>query len=332
MMASDLPIILYGYEGSVWTTKLRYYLDLRGIKYSLCIQPNRLPRPDLEELGIKYRRIPLMAIGRDVYCDSRLIFRKLEELFPKGALGSKIPEIRGIEYLLDNWTGDGGPFWRAAGTLPSTHPMIREKEWIEDRKEMTGCRFNPDTMDQTRPESQAHIRMYLDMLETTWLADEREWILGKEGPSLADIHAVFVFEWVFHDPRMEGAVPESVASEVTHLKAFARIHRFRTSWLSARLPDDQSLETISSEHAISTILSSGWAEDGGKVDETDALGLKEGQEVEVWPLDSGMNHRDRGSLGKLSTNEVMILIQSRSGKELRLHFPRHNFRVYAVRR
>ncbi|KAK3065158.1 hypothetical protein LTS18_008016 [Coniosporium uncinatum] len=109
-MASDLPIILFGYEGSVWTTKLHYYLDLRGIKYSLCIQPNPLPRPDLEELGIKYRRIPLMAIGRDVYCDSRLIFHKLEELFPEGALGSKIPEIRGIEYLLDNWTGDGGPF------------------------------------------------------------------------------------------------------------------------------------------------------------------------------------------------------------------------------
>jgi len=140
-----------------------------------------------------------------------------------------------------------------------------------------------------------------------------------------------VFEWVFHDPRMEGAVPESVASEVTHLKAFARIHRFRTSWLSARLPDDQSLEKISSEHAIRTILSSGWAEDGGKVDETDALGLKEGQEVEVWPLDSGMDHRDRGFLGRLSTNEVMILIQSRSSKKLRLHFPRHNFRVQVVK-
>jgi hypothetical protein len=42
------------------------------------IQPRILPRPDLARLGINYRRIPLLAIGCDVYLDSRLIIYALE--------------------------------------------------------------------------------------------------------------------------------------------------------------------------------------------------------------------------------------------------------------
>ena len=36
--------------------------------------PIVLPRNDLEALGIKYRRIPVLAVGKDVYCDSALMF------------------------------------------------------------------------------------------------------------------------------------------------------------------------------------------------------------------------------------------------------------------
>ena len=42
-----------------------------------------LPRPELSELlGVKYRRIPVLAIGNDVYCDTRLIASVLERRFP----------------------------------------------------------------------------------------------------------------------------------------------------------------------------------------------------------------------------------------------------------
>lgn len=43
-----------------------------------------LPRPDItDRLGIGYRRIPLLAIGNDVYCDTSLISLVLERSFPK---------------------------------------------------------------------------------------------------------------------------------------------------------------------------------------------------------------------------------------------------------
>jgi glutathione S-transferase len=42
-----------------------------------------LPRPELSNLlGVKYRRIPVLAIGNDVYCDTNLIATVLERRFP----------------------------------------------------------------------------------------------------------------------------------------------------------------------------------------------------------------------------------------------------------
>jgi glutathione S-transferase len=44
------------------------------------------PRPALsEQLGIGYRRIPVLAIGRDVYVDTSLIAIALERCFPEAA-------------------------------------------------------------------------------------------------------------------------------------------------------------------------------------------------------------------------------------------------------
>ncbi|KAF2681738.1 hypothetical protein K458DRAFT_479280 [Lentithecium fluviatile CBS 122367] len=65
-------------------------------------QPFILPRPDLEKLGLKYCRIPIFAIGRDIYLDTRLILRKLEEKFPDGRLGNDKLEDRFVEKLLEN--------------------------------------------------------------------------------------------------------------------------------------------------------------------------------------------------------------------------------------
>ena len=44
----------------------------------------------------------------------------------------------------------------------------------------------------------------------------------------------------------------------------------------------------------------GFAEENIDVDESDPSGLKAGEWVEVWPTDSGIRHRDQGSLVGLS--------------------------------
>jgi hypothetical protein len=47
-------------------------------------------------LGIKYRRIPVLSVGRDVYCDTSLISTELERRFPESqGFGTLFPGRRG---------------------------------------------------------------------------------------------------------------------------------------------------------------------------------------------------------------------------------------------
>jgi len=56
-----------------------------------------LPRPELSEtMGIAYRRIPILAIGRDVYADTSLIASTLERRYPASdGYGTLFPRRKG---------------------------------------------------------------------------------------------------------------------------------------------------------------------------------------------------------------------------------------------
>jgi len=56
-----------------------------------------LPRPELSEtMGITYRRIPILAIGRDIYADTSLIVSTLERRYPASAgYGTLFPPRKG---------------------------------------------------------------------------------------------------------------------------------------------------------------------------------------------------------------------------------------------
>jgi glutathione S-transferase len=159
-----------------------------------------LPRPDLEALNVNYRRIPVLSIGRDVYCDSRLILRKLEQLFPEGAIGASDPDQRAIERLLERWTTDAGIFSRAVALIPTNLASMNDPAFRKDREGFSGQRpggWSKEKTEKGRPEALAHIRDAFELLESTLLADGRTWILKTDKPSLADIegkpHAIQLF-------------------------------------------------------------------------------------------------------------------------------------------
>lgn len=128
-----------------------------------------------------------MSIGRDVYCDTRLILSKLEERFPDGALGARQPEQKAIQELLAKWTIDGGVFNRAAELIPTDMPLLNDPKFTKDREENSGRSWAKDDVAKRRPEALADMREMFAFLEGTLLADGREWILKTEKPSMADI-------------------------------------------------------------------------------------------------------------------------------------------------
>lgn len=151
------------------------------------MQPPQLPREDINALGVKYRRIPILSMGRDIYCDSRLILQKLEERFPSGALGASQPDQKALEKLLEKWVIDGGVFVRSTQLITTVLPLLRDPNFLKDREDYFGNGWTGSAFVKKRPEALVHIRDAFDFLETGLLADGRQWILRTENPSLADI-------------------------------------------------------------------------------------------------------------------------------------------------
>ena len=190
-------IVFFHYQFSPFARKITWYLTLRGIEYAQCLQPVYLPREDINALGVKYRRIPIMAIGRDIYCDTRLILRKLEKIFPNGALGATQPDQKAVEMLLESWTIDGGIFTRAASTIPPDMPLMKDPKFTKDREDYMGRSWSQDVVKDLRPEGITHVRDGFEFLESGLLADGRDWILKTEKPSLADIEGILFYAQLY---------------------------------------------------------------------------------------------------------------------------------------
>lgn len=137
--------------------------------------------------------------------------------------------------------------------------------------------------------------------------------------------AIWTFDWL---NGLKGALPRELISDQKYPKVFAWIARFNDALKTAKAkaPKPASLK---GDAAVERILNAPFADADLGVDSADPLGLQQGADVEVFPIDSGTHHRDRGHLIGLTEDEVVLSTQAK-GKEVRLHFPRTGFRIRAV--
>ncbi|PGH16301.1 hypothetical protein AJ79_01840 [Helicocarpus griseus UAMH5409] len=283
-----------------------------------------MPRPDLQALGVQYRRIPVMAAGKDIYCDTRLILQKLEELFPEGRLGAEDPDGRTLERLLENWTVDGGVFFRAVQLIPVDSIIKAHPKFIKDREEASSMSFRKEDILNNRPDGMAHIKQAFEFLETTLLADGRDWVRKTDKPTLADIHAIWPIDWV---NELEGALDRDIFTEARFPKVFAWMARFRKALSEAKSVSPMP-ESLLGNQVLERVVSADFVEPEGVVDKADVLKLEKDQDVVVWPTDSGFNYKDTGRLVALTTHEVVVQRPTMDNRtDIRIHFPRTNFKI-----
>ena len=127
---------------------------------------------------------------------------------------------------------------------------------------------------------------------------------------------------------MPGALPQDLFSSTHFPKLYAYVQRFDQAIADAKAKNPKPI-SLQGADAIKHILGAGFEKEIG-FDEKDPLGLKKGQEVEVWPIDSGFSHRDRGRIVGVDQRELVVEVQSKEGGEVRLHFPRVGFRVKVI--
>ena len=184
-------IILHQYDSSPFTEKVRICLGIKGLAWQAVDQPVIMPKPELTPLTGGYRRIPVMQIGADVYCDSALIVRELDRRHPKPSLfhaGNK-----GQANAVEIWA-DKALFQSAVMAIFGTLGDGVDPAFIKDREALSGQPFNVAAMKALAPFALTQIKAHAALL-AEYLADGRSFLEG-EAPGLADAAAYYNFWFI----------------------------------------------------------------------------------------------------------------------------------------
>nr|OQO19946.1 hypothetical protein B0A51_11112 [Rachicladosporium sp. CCFEE 5018] len=315
-------IILYGYPGSPYFRRVKQYLAFRQISYAECPTSPILPRPMLAALGVHYRRIPVLSIGKDIYVDSSAILSRLDALFPPSSSHPGLAPTGLSQILFRTNTGSEGVFSRCAGMLDSRFPAMKDPAFVKDRRDMIGPNWGSDTSGKGRAEAAVGLRRVFAEVETL-LHDGREWIEGGKGMGRADTEAVWPLAWTIGDLQAG-----EYFSKTEFPKTLAWIERYRKVVKDAAAKAGKPTK-VEGEDAVAFVKGAEYSDKESGVDSSDPLGLQEGAEVQVCPTDSGTSYKDRGKLVKLTRDEVVIAVKTDDGSEVRIHAPRWNFKVRA---
>jgi glutathione S-transferase len=268
-----------------------------------------MPKPQLVPLTGGYRRIPVLQIGADVYCDSQLIAQVLERLHPEPTIfpnGS-----RGLCCALGFWS-DRLLFLASVPVLFGKIGPAVPKAFIEDRSRLMGGGRGFEEAMRAGPPAAEQLRAHAAFLATQ-LADGRAFLLGDE-PSLADFGA-------YHPVWFLRAVPPTAATfdEFPALLAWAdRVKAIGHGRRSECTPDEALAVAREAKPVAET------SHDPGEPN-----GIAPGDRVAVHADDYGFEEIE-GELVSSSPLELALRRSDPQVGETVVHFPRAGFRVRRV--
>ncbi len=179
-------VLFHQYDSSPFSEKVRVCLGIKKLAWSCVDQPVIMPKPELVALTGGYRRIPVMQIGADIYCDSQLIVRELERRFPEPTL---FPQgDSGLAYANAMWS-DRAVFQAAVAIIFSGLGDKVPAAFIKDRTALSGRAFDPAAMQAAVPYMEAQMRAHIALLSDQ-LADGRRFLTG-DFPGLVDANAYY---------------------------------------------------------------------------------------------------------------------------------------------
>lgn len=197
----------------------------------------------------------MLAVGRDVYCDSALIVTTTLK-----KLGGNLPTSP-ADAAFQDW--GNATFQGVIATIPAAK---LEPGFVADRASIFPAVKRPDFA-SLRPSALAEFRARCTQVEEQFLGHGGTFI-GGEQLSLADVHVVWVLRWAL--------MSLGVAMEPGFGKEdFPRMWR-----LLGALPE-AAPEVLGSEEAIEAVKDGEDAASGFEVDGKDPLGIEAGAMVTV---------------------------------------------------
>jgi len=172
MTNAHLPI-LHHFEASPFSEKIRVIFGFKRMAWQSVLIPRIMPKPNLVPLTGGYRRTPVMQIGANIFCDTRIIQREIERRFPQPTL---FPGNGGVPDMAGLWTDRiffGSAVFLVFGSLGDKVPQ----DFIDDRTKLRGAPFDVKAMAAAVPHHRDQFRSQAALIEAQ-LAHGGKWLLG----------------------------------------------------------------------------------------------------------------------------------------------------------
>lgn len=302
-------IILHHYGLSTFSEKIRAAFGLKGLAWrSVDIAPMP-PRPLLEPLTGGYRRVPVVQVGADIYCDTHLILPALERLHPTPTLYPNGCEgvAQGLSFAWDR------AMWiPTIGVLSHFIGDQFHEAFVRDRKEgYLGIDISKAAMAPELPLHRQRVHAHYAWLKAA-LADGRPFVFG-DAPSALDLTCY----------QSTALLRKNCPSEVDAMAGLEPLVPWyeRIAALGHGRPEPMHVEEAfavarDAQPAPITHLSP----DG------DPGGLRAGTRVTVTP-DDNARVPVTGTLVAASDREVVVHRRDERAGDLHIHFPRLGFDV-----
>lgn len=299
-------LILHHHDPSPFAEKIRVAFGIKGLAWRSVLIPMIMPKPDLTALTGGYRGTPVLQIGADIYCDSRLIIEVLEVLFPAPPLLKSGPLAN---FGLQHWS-DETLFPSGAALAMHENRAQMPDALIADREAyFTDLDFAAFARDARHFHAQfsAHAALIERQLD-----DGRAFLFG-DAPEWADINAYFPV-WMAN-----GHFPSSRR----YLEPLKRL----TAWRERMAAFGHGARTeIAAASAIDIARQASPLAVAAPADGSDESGFAAGDENAVWPI----AHPDttvEGCLIAISPGRITIAREDARAGAVHVHFPRIGYRT-----
>jgi glutathione S-transferase len=305
-------IILHHYPLSSFSEKVRLALGLKGLAWRSVDIPAAPPRPLLAPLTGGYRRVPVMQIGANIYCDTHLILPTLERLYSPPQAPSFYPGgceglARGMSFA-----------WDRAMWIPTISVLSHfigdhfPPEFVRDRNEdYLGFDISKAAMAPELPLNLQRLHAQNAWLKAA-LADGRRFIFG-EAPSMLDLTCCQTMCLL-----RKNCPPE--------VDAFAGLTPLLPWYDRVTALGHGRPEEMTEQQAFDVACAMQPAPPNHLQADGDPGGLRAGVTVTVTP-DDNARIPVTGTLVAASDCEIVIHRRDKNAGDLHIHFPRLGFDV-----
>ena len=305
-------IILHQYASSPFSEKVRCLLGYKQQNHSLVEIPIIMPKPDLISLTGGYRKTPVLQSGSDIYCDTAIICKFLDQLSPDNTLFPHNQEASLT--AATHWTDTF--FFKIAVAIAFQPKALAGLELFQD-PEATRA-FTADRAELTK--GSAELAMNLETAIPYWVMQMKNLeaqlsekpFLGGDQPNILDFSTYHCCWFVYGNDALRD-----------DLTAYPSLYSWMRNMSSFNM---ESADFISGEQAIEIAKNSPKDRMAESFEFLPSETFSRGDLVQVMPIDYGFQPTE-GQLMSATAEEIIIKRTDNRAGELLVHFPRLGFQI-----